>query len=105
MVDGYLACLMMSRADSSCYMSLKNKLDNSMLLGSDNCPKSREELLQVFNYYKDEEVKRGLSATRAEQEEVAFLQQGGSNKKKQHYGPRTNINGRSGFSHCKKTDC
>ena len=52
-VEDYPACPMMSGAHSGLYLSLKNKLENSMLLGSDNYPKSREELLQVLNHYKD----------------------------------------------------
>ena len=44
-----------------------------MLQESDNYPKSREDLLQVLSHYKDYEGKRDPSATRATQEEVAFL--------------------------------
>ena len=42
-VEDYLACLMPIGADNGRYQSLKNNLENSMLLGSDNYPKSREE--------------------------------------------------------------
>ena len=75
-----------------------------MLLGSDDFPKSREELLGVLNFYKDEEGKSGLSTTKATQEQFAFLQQVGGNKQKTRDGPRTNSNARSCFSHCKKMD-
>ena len=104
LVEGYLACLVLSGADNGRYLSLKNKLENSMLLGSDNYPKSREDVIQLLNHYKEKECKWGSSATRSTQEEVTFLQKGGGNKQKQHDGPRTNSKGRSDCFHCKKTD-
>ena len=88
---------MMSGANNGRYLSLKNKLENSILLRYDDYPKSREESLQVLKHYNEEEGKWGSSETRAAQEEVAFLKKCGSNKQKHHIGPRTNSKGGSFF--------
>ena len=104
MVKEYLECLMLSGSYNGRYISLKNKLENIMLLVSDKHPKSREDSLQVLNHYRYEEGKWGLIATRETQEEVLFLHQGGGNKKNQNYRPRKNSKGRLDCLHCKKTD-
>ena len=103
-VDEYLMCLMLSGSDNGRYLSLKKKLEKSMLLRSDNYPKSREELLQVINYYKEEEGKQGSRATRSTQKEFIFLQQVGGKKNKYHDRSRINIKGRSDCFHCKNTN-
>ena len=52
-VEEYLTCLTLSGVDNGRYLILKKKLENSIILRYNNYLKSREELLQVLNNYKD----------------------------------------------------
>ena len=52
--ESFMTCMMLSGANKDRYGGLKSKLENAQLLGRDNLPKTREDLMGILNNFKDE---------------------------------------------------
>ena len=50
----FMTCMMLSGANKDRYGGLKAKLENTQLLGRDDFPKTREDLMGILNNFKDE---------------------------------------------------
>ena len=50
----FMTCIMLSGTNKGCYGSMKAKLKNAQLLGRDDFPKTREDLMGILNIFKDD---------------------------------------------------
>ena len=101
----YLSCLLLSGADNLRYKSLKEDLSNDYLKGKDAYPKTYEATLKLLNNYKGR--KQLGNFQRNDQSGVAFIQQGGGERKNNNEGApkkKTNKSGRSDCFHCGADD-
>ena len=51
--ESFMTCMMLSGANKDCYIGLKAKLENAQLIGQDNSPKTRDDLMGILNDFKD----------------------------------------------------
>ncbi|KAL7470808.1 hypothetical protein ACHAXS_011072 [Conticribra weissflogii] len=77
----YLALLFLSNADGNRYKKLRDDLANQYLMGADNYPKTLEQAVKLLNNYRSG-VPRFKPRAGRNDENVAFVQEGGEKKKK-----------------------
>ena len=71
----FVTCIMLSGTNKDRYGGLKAKLENAQLLGWDDFPKTREDLMGVLNNFKDKKKTTKYNKPSAP-EQVAFSENG-----------------------------
>ena len=116
--EEYLTCLMLTGASNDRFGPLKAKLRNSQILGRNEYPKTREELLGILTNFCSETKASGGPHHKADDSRLAFAQRGdksgGGTKKSQSdrggsggkgaNGKRMNQQGKSACFNCKSED-
>ena len=71
----FMTCIMLNDANKDRYGGLKSKLENAQLLGGNDFPKSREDLMVILNNFKDETKTTNYNKL-SDPEQVGFAENG-----------------------------